>query len=99
MFKGFSFKYAISIIIGYVTLFFSPAIYLGLTSGNGWWPLFASIVVGFVQIIATSIISGLIPVSISSTHPMIILFCQMEKPKMNISHTALLLEMSIIPQF
>lgn len=60
MFKGFSFKYAISIIIGYVTLFFSPAIYLGLTSGNGWWPLFASIVVGFVQIIAISIIAGLI---------------------------------------
>ena len=60
MFKGFSFKYAISIIIGYVVLFFSPAIYLGLTSGNGWWPLFASIVVGFAQIIAISIISGLI---------------------------------------
>lgn len=60
MFKGFSFKYAVSIIIGYVALFFSPAIYLGLTSGNGWWPLFASIVVGFVQIIAISIISGLI---------------------------------------
>lgn len=60
MFKGFSFKYAISIIIGYVALFFSPAIYLGLTCGNGWWPLFASIVVGFAQIIAISIISGLI---------------------------------------
>lgn len=60
MFKGFSFKHAISIIIGYVVLFFSPAIYLGLTSGNGWWPLFASIVVGFAQIIAISIISGLI---------------------------------------
>lgn len=60
MFKGFSFKYAISIIIGYVTLFFSPAIYLGLTSGNGWWPLFASIVVGFVQVMAASAISGLL---------------------------------------
>lgn len=60
MFKGFSFKYVISLIIGYAALFFSPAIYLGLTSGCGWWPLFASIVVGFVQIIAISIISGLI---------------------------------------
>ena len=60
MFKGFSFKYAISILIGYVTLFFSPAIYLGLTSGNGWWPLFASIVVGFVQVMAASAISGLL---------------------------------------
>lgn len=60
MFKGFSFKYAISIIIGYVTLFFSPAIYLGLTSGNGWWPLFASIVVGFVQVMAASAILGLL---------------------------------------
>ena len=60
MFKGVSFKYAISIIIGYVTLFFSPAIYLGLTSGNGWWPLFASIVVGFVQVMAASAISGLL---------------------------------------
>ena len=60
MFKGFSFKYAISIIIGYVALFFSPAIYLGLTSGNGWWPLFASIVVGFVQVLAASAISGIL---------------------------------------
>ena len=60
MFKGFSFKYAISILIGYVVLFFSPAIYLGLTCGNGWWPLFASIVVAFVQVVAIFIIFGLL---------------------------------------
>lgn len=60
MFQGFSFKYLISIIIGFVILFFSPALYLGLTCGGGWWPLFASIVVGVVQVMAASAIAGLL---------------------------------------
>lgn len=71
MFKGFSFKYAISIIIGYIAIFFSPVIYLGLTCGSGWWPLFSSIVVAFVQVVAIFIILGLLSddmISIKEQH-------------------------------
>ena len=45
-------KYVFLLLFGYIVLFFSPAIYLGLTHQADWWPFIAIIPIAFLHFLA-----------------------------------------------
>ncbi len=49
---GLTTEYFFLLLFGYIVLFFSPAIYLGLTCKAGWWPFCAIIPIAFLHFIS-----------------------------------------------
>lgn len=49
---GITTKYVFLLLFGFIVLFFSPAIYLGLTHNADWWPFFAIIPIAFLHFLS-----------------------------------------------